>query len=275
MRQRYGHAIGLIDQAYRRLTSPWRLLPRLLIIGAQKSGTTSLYQYLVQHQAVLQGRRKEVRYFSAHHASGAAWYRTNFPIAGPRYVTIDASTGYLPDPGAPERVAAELPEAKIVVLLRDPVERAWSHYRHSVREGHESLGFAEALRAEEARLEPYHEALRLGVEPGREYSFFSYLSRGRYAGQLQRWFADIDRDRFLVRTAEELYEDPRRTTNEVLAFLDLDPLDGADLTPRNVGSGGQAMPHAERERLEDYFEPHNAALYELLNWDMVWARSAA
>lgn len=270
-----------VSSRFRELTASRRLLPQVLLIGAQKAGTTSLYNYLIQHPLVLPGTRKEVRYFNAGFEQGVDWYRSHFPLARARRfaagdsapITIDASTGYLPDPNAPKRVAELLPDAKFIVLLRDPVERAWSHYRHSVRKGHESLEFGAALQAESSRLEPYYRAVRAGTPPGREYSHYSYVKRGRYAEQLQRWFEVFAREQFLVMAAEELFAQPSRMTNEVLAFLDLSPLEHVEADAHNAGSG-DAMPAAERAWLEAYFEPHNEQLSRLLDWAPAWASSS-
>lgn len=270
--------IDRVDRRYRRLTSPWRLLPQLLIIGAQKAGTTSLYRYLLEHPSIVAGKRKEVRYFNARYELGLGWYRSAFPLGrggtadadASGRITLDASTGYLPHPRAPKRVARDLPGAILVVLLRDPVDRAWSHYRHSVREGHEALSFRDAVAAEESRLEPYYEALRAGRPPGREYSYFSYVSRGRYADQLERWFAAIDRSRFLIETSEALFARPEQVTNDVLAFLGLEPVALSNPRAHNAGARGERMAPGDRAALEAIFAPHNQRLYRLLGWEPVW-----
>ncbi|HZJ10929.1 MAG TPA: hypothetical protein VFD39_14620, partial [Trueperaceae bacterium] len=147
---------------------------------------------------------------------------------------------------------------------------AWSHYRHSVRDGHEPLAFGEALEAEESRLESHHHAQEAGEPPGRAYSFHSYAARGRYHEQLARWFEILDRSRFMVRRSDELFANPERVANEVLEFLGLSPLSRADFRAHNVGSGHRDMPAEERARLEAYFKPHNERLYELLGWEAVW-----
>ena len=260
------------------------MLPGLLIIGAQKAGTTSLYHYLAAHRQVLPGTEKEVRYFNSQYHRGISWYRSHFPLnrqgrgerLGGDPITLDASTGYLFSRDAPGRVAADLPDAKFVVLLRDPVERAWSHYRHSVRDGHEALPFAEALAAEEKRLEQHYLMCASGDPDDRVLSFHSYISRGRYHEQLVRWFSVLDRTRFLILKSEEFFKTPLKTTNEVLGSLGLSPLVLEGLTIYNAGSN-EEIPPKERDLLRTLFEPYNERLYELLDWppDRRWPASDA
>ena len=140
---------------YRQLTAPLRGLPSVLIIGAQKGGTTSLFSYLVQHPDVLAPLTKEIHYFDLQYDREDKWYRGHFPFARRLErgaVTIDASPYYLPHPLVPARAAQLVPEAKLVAVLRDPVDRALSHYHHEVRAGRESLSFADAIDQEAERL---------------------------------------------------------------------------------------------------------------------------
>lgn len=266
------------DRWLRELTAPWRMLPGLLIIGAQKSGTTSLFRYLISHPQVLPGTVKEVRYFNAHSERGLHWYRSHFPLrhfgwsvaAGREPITVDASTAYLFSSEAPARISNDLSDARFVALLRDPVDRAWSHYRHSVREGHEELGFGEALAQEETRITRYRSALAAGEPVFRTLSFHTYKARGRYVEQLERWFSAFDRDRFCILRSEALFADPQGVTNRVLSFLGMDPVQIGNPGAYNAGSTG-AMSAAQREGLQKYFEPYNQRLYDLLGWDRAWA----
>jgi hypothetical protein len=140
---------------YRSWTAPLRGLPSVLIIGAQRSGTTSLFNYLVQHPDVLAPLGKESHYFDLRYARGVWWYRGRFPYAHRLRrgaLTLDASPYYLVHPLVPRRVAELLPGARLIALLRHPVDRAFSHYQHAVGDGRESLSFAEAIARERERL---------------------------------------------------------------------------------------------------------------------------
>ncbi len=243
--------------------------PDFLIIGAQKGGTTSLYGYLAAHRHVSAALTKEVHYFDFHYSCGDAWYRAHFAPAvwlrARRQLTGEASPGYLYNPYTPARVAACVPDAKLIVMLRNPVERAFSHYQMSVRRGRESLPFGEALDREAERL--LGERRRLGVQAafaqGPGHRNHSYLARGHYAEQLEGWLEHFSRDQLLVLESERFFAAPEQVHAETMHFLGLPhhPLPHY----RNLNGWGRAQGVAAfRARLETYFRPHNAWLENLL-----------
>lgn len=268
----------------RLATSGLRVLPDFIIAGAMKAGTTSLYRYLCAHPDVIPAARKEVHYFDVHYARGASWYRSMFPTAAHRdllarrhgrpVVTGEASPYYLFHPLAAPRAAALVPRAKVLVLLRDPVERAWSHYRHEVRAGREPLGFEQALDAEPQRLAGAEELLRHGgpsaVSP--EHRCHSYVARGRYAGQLRRWFDAFGREQVLVLRSEDLLHKPDTVWQQVQDFLGLVPARPPVFEVHNAGSGGGGMDASLRSRLEAAFAEDDAELAELLSTPPWWPR---
>jgi hypothetical protein len=260
---------------YRVLTAPLRGWPSVLVIGAQRSGTTSLFNYLAQHPDVRVPLGKEIHYFDLHYARGLAWYRGRFPYArrlrgGP--LTLDASPYYLLHPLAPQRAAQLLPGVKLIALLRHPVERAVSHYQHEVRGGREPLSLPDALDAEAERTAGEEE--RVAREPG-YYSFahhrYTYQRRGIYLDQLQRWLAHYDRSRLLIMQSERLFRDPVGATAEVHEFLGLRPHRLEQYQPFLHGGYDRALPPALRERLTAFFAPHNRDLFEWLGEEYDWA----
>ncbi len=263
----------------RRLTAQRRVLPDFLIIGAQKAGSTSLYAYLSAHPQVLAAARKEVHFFDINYERGEGWYRAMFPlrrrmrVGGQRpLVTGEASPYYLFHPLAPERAAALVPRARLIVLLRDPVERAWSHYSHEVAAGREMLPFAAALDAEPARLNGSEQAIRSN-QPGDVATFHrtaSYVSRGRYADQLRSWLAYFPRDRMLIVKAEDLFEAPEAEWSRVAAFLDLSPGRARSTFAVHNRGGGESIPADARARLVDAFAEPNRDLASLLGTDFGW-----
>ena len=187
-------------------------------------------------------------------------------------MTVDASPYYLFHPHAPERAARLLPEVKLVALLRNPVDRAFSHYQHEVRGGRETLSFEAAVAAEPERLAGEEE--RLGGDPG-YYSYnhhrYSYLSRGRYVEQLRRWAEHFPRERLLVLQSEWLFRDPAAATEAVQRFLGLRPHRGEQYRPFLQGRYDREIPAELRRRLADHFEPHNRELYRWLGEEYDWA----
>jgi hypothetical protein len=262
-----------------QLSAPQRVLPDFLIIGAQRAGTATLYYNLVRHPSVLPALRKEVHFFDLEYWRGPRWYRGYFPtrrlMEGRRRrngvaLTGEATPYYLFHPAVPSRVAAVLPQARFVVLLRDPVARAYSHYQREVRKGREPLSFADALAQEPSRLAG--EAARLVADPryhSERFQRFSYRTRGVYAPQLRAWLAAFPRERFLVLESEALFADPVRAFGEVAAFLGLPPWRPSGVTPYNTERYATLDP-ALRAELEDFYRPHNMELETLLGRPPSW-----
>jgi hypothetical protein len=256
---------------YGRATAVVRPLPDFLILGAQKAGTTALYEYLRRHPDITGPSWKEVSFFDRHYARGEAWYRGNFPNSlRARGLVAEASPSYLLHPLAPERVKALVPEAKLIALVRNPVDRAFSHYQQEVAFRREPLSFEDALAAEDERLRGEEE--RMLADPS-YFSYvwwnFTYRARGRYAEQLERWLAVFPRERLLVLPSEDLLLEPERTHTRVLEFL------GAE--PHRLGSYPRVFerhyapmkPETRAGLVEEFAEP-NRRLYELLGRELGW-----
>ena len=165
------------------------LIPHFLIIGAQKCGTTSLYNYLIQHPQVCAASQKNF-IFDIYFQKGLNWYYNQFPLIklNKLIITGEASPYYLFHPHAPKRIAKTLPNVKLIVLLRNPVDRAYSHYYHQVKMKTESLSFRQAIEEENKRLQP--ELIKMLENENYHslpYQYYSYLARGRYIEQLQNW----------------------------------------------------------------------------------------
>jgi Sulfotransferase domain len=259
-----------VGTTLRRIRPGGRQAPGFLILGAAKAGTTSLHHYLSEHPRVQPPSIKEIHYFDHSHPRGWGWYLAHFPANGDGDITGEATPYYLFHPLVPQRVAEALPDVRLIALLRNPVDRAISHHNHELADSYEDLPLEEAVECEEERLRGEED--RMVADP-RYRSFahqhHSYLARGRYAEQLERWFEHFDRDRLLVLSAEDLFEEPRNCVEEAQRFLGLEPVLPSDLSPRNNRS--YSVPDtALRKRLQAYFEPHNQRLYRLLGRDFGW-----
>jgi hypothetical protein len=260
---------------YRQLTAPLRGLPSVVIIGAQKGGTSWLFKYLAEHPAVLPPLHKEVHYFDFHHRRGVGWYRRHFPYSHQLrrgFLTLDASPYYLVHPWVPQRMAQLLPAVKLVALLRNPIDRALSHYQHEVRGGRESLSFAEAIESEGKRLAGEEERLRKDPE---YYSYnhhrYSYTRRGLYIEQLRRWVEHFPRSQLLVLQSEWMFRDPAGATAAVCQFLELPPHRLDWDTPYLQRPYNRDIAPDLRARLAAYFEPYNRELYRWLGQEFDWS----
>ena len=250
-------------------------LPDFVIIGEKKCGTTYLYHLLSQHPLVEPAAAKELHFFDVHFDEGVEWYRQNFPPPkqkGTRQTMTGEATPYMAHRYAPERMAEVIPEARLIALLRNPVERAYSDYQQVARKGRETRTFEEAVRAAELT--------RLSGEEGGEDRDGSpgegrhkYLARSIYVDQLERWAEHFPREQLLVLKSEDLFERPEDTLASVLGFLGLpewEPEARSLRYKRNAGGYGGGMDPATRRKLEEYFEPHNSRLYEFLGRDLGW-----
>jgi hypothetical protein len=267
--------------AYGRATARWRPLPDFLVIGAQKCGTTALYAYLRWHPGITGPAWKEVSYFDRHYGRGEAWYRGQFPSrpwlwltgarSGRRPLVGEASPSYVLHPHAPERVRALVPEARLVVLLRDPVDRALSHYNHEVALGREPLSFEQALDREPERLRG--ELERLGDTSTFSHAWWdhTYLARGRYAEQLERWLAVFPREQLLVLASERMRQEPAATYAQVLGHLGAAPFALPEYPPIFEREYAPMAPET-RARLACYFAEPNERLYALIGEDLGWSR---
>jgi hypothetical protein len=278
-------AYGAVRAAARSGPGYGRILPSFLIIGTTKSGTTTLYRWISEHPFVAPCSVKETHYFSNYYTRGSQWYRSQFPRQSERdafarehgrpFITGEASPSYISHYWAPQRIARELPDVKLIVTMRNPVDRAHSHFQMSRRLGDEPLStFEEALAAEEQRLagedarmrnEPYYRSYRFGN--------WGYLARGHYVEQLEKWFAAYPRERIHLLSLEELSTRPHETLDAVHEFLGLPPFRAADLEPRHVGEYDPLAPET-RARLAELFRPDNQRLYELAGRDFGWDRPA-
>lgn len=235
-------------------------LPDFVIIGAAKGGTTFFYDLLTQHPHVQPAAFKELHYFDLLFDEGAEAYRQCFPLPrwkdGRKTITGEATPGYLFHPHAPERMAEMVPQARLIALLRNPVDLFYSSYQHRVRKGQEDRSFEQTVRA---ALDSPHEA-RL-------------VLRGIYVDHLLRWRRFFSAEQMLVLKSEDLFERPQDTLKLALEFLDLpgwEPDASALRGKRNKGDYEQKIDPTIRRQLEDYFEPHNRRLYEYLGVDFGW-----
>lgn len=266
----------------RVMSNSIRMLPEFIIIGAMKCGTTSLYRQLIQHPQIASARRKEVHYFDWYFDKGEAWYRGQFPVASwasrsiesdQRLITGEASPYYLFHPQAPRRVHEMLPEVKLIVLLRNPVDRAWSHFHHVVDRNGETLSFEEALKAESKRLAGEREKLEKDpVYRSFEYQKHSYQSRGIYVDGLEAWMRYFDPSRFLILRSEDFFADPPRVFDQTLRFLGLRSYELPSYERFLAGSYTTSMDPDTRKELIELFRPHNLRLSKLVGKDLDWDR---
>lgn len=255
------------------VTSKHRVLPDYLIMGAQRCGTTSLQRLLCQHPSVKAPPfRKGVHYFDLRYQHDLNWYRGHFPLRRPGRDTIcgEASPFYLFHPLAPTRIAGDLPRIRLIVSLRDPVERAFSAYKQERYRGFEDLAFEQALAAEPIRIVGERE--RMLADPtyvSYALQHHAYRARGQYASQVAHLYSLFGRERVHVVDFGDLTDSPDRVWGPLCEFLGLEPW-----TPRTFPHGN-ARPSADmdppvRSALREDFVESNQELAEMLGWTPSW-----
>ena len=249
---------------WRLLSFPFRKsLPDFFIIGAAKSGTTTLFDIITSHPDVCgipDVKVKEPWYFGMSSLS-LRWYRCLFPIRKNGKLVCDASVTSLCSPLAPAQIGCILPNAKFIVILRDPVNRALSHYEYNKRREIEPVtNFEDALKMEHTRV------MENPVIP----SFRVYKLWGHYAEQLERWFSVFDRSQFLIFATEELQEDAQKVANTIFNFLSLSDHNVTNVKNSNTGKYADMCPETRR-MLVEYYRPHNKRLYNLLGRRFAWS----
>ena len=257
--------------------------PDFVIVGAQRCGTTSLFRALNKHPAMMPNviNAKGIHYFDTSYHNDLAWYLAHFPSraerdshaasVGHKAIAGEASPYYLYHPAGAERMAQAIPDAKIIVLLRDPVKRAISHHLHMVFEGHESIeDLDQALDMESTRLEGIEE--RLMSDPSyvsRPHQHYSYMARGHYAQQLEKLYTHFDRKNVLVMTTDKLISDSQPSLSAIQSFIGLEPDPSIELEKRNASSKFEPRPETI-QRLTDEFAKSNERLAKVVDVEIPW-----
>ncbi|MCB0991670.1 MAG: sulfotransferase [Acidimicrobiales bacterium] len=271
-------AIKKAAKGYGRATSSYRVLPNTYIVGAQRCGTTSLFRYLTQHRSVVGPMlEKGVHFYDTNYTGDLDWYRSHFPtqarlklsrqLNGCDMRTVEASPYYLFHPFVPERIHAATPDAKILVLVRDPVERALSHHNHEVKRGFETEDFASALDLEARRLAG--EVDLMAADPlyvSYAHQHYSYAARGRYMEQISRYDELFGKSNVMVIRTIDLEANPAQVVDEVLRFLGV-ALMGSISFPRYNARRYPSMDESLRLRLREEFAASDAALAQRIGRD--------
>lgn len=291
------HRPSLLVRGQRRLirsikksTALLRNLPHFIIFGAARCGTTSLYNYLTAHPQVMPATVKEISFFDAHFDKGLAWYQSHFPLFLHKYykgalVTGEATPSYIHHPAVPARIQTTLPHVKLILLLRNPINRAYSHYTQAVKLGKESLSFEIAVELQQMEIACFEKAHLFGDEKHlkRLYHPNAYLAKSIYVDNLKYWFATFPRQQILVLSSEAFYQNPDEVLDKTLNFLELPawkPQEYKKYNYQGAHFAAKTKPTtkvryepintATKAQLVDYFRPYNERLYEDLGIHFDW-----
>lgn len=267
---------------YFHLTSKYRILPSFFIGGVQKGGTTSLCNYLQAHPEIINPQRKDVFYFNnpIHYSKGIKWYKAHFALKAYKLIydiknntnaiTFDSTPNYFEAPMAAERICKDFPNAKIILLLRNPIDRAWSSYQMAMRFGFEELTFEEALQLEEERLLNEEKKIIADGHHNYIYQRLTYKKRGIYINYIKKWVALFPSKNLLILKSEDLFEKPQETFDRVTDFLTIKRNTKVNFEIFNSGGYSEGMKKETREELARFYEPYNQQLYHFLGVNYDW-----
>ena len=262
-----------LKRAYRIMTNQLRVLPDFVVIGSTKSGTTSLHYYLIQHPRIISERN--VHFFEYMQTNSIEWYRAHFPTKAYKNfkkLTVGEQTAtYLFHPLIPKRIHTTIPNAKLIVVLRNPVDRAYSNYKHQVREGIEKRTFEDAIKSELKRIEicKNNPEYKINNNDFNNNVVFSYLRHGIYVDFIKAWMKFFTKEQFLILPTYELNNNRVKFLKQVFDYLNVPNFEINDIKRQNVGEY-KKLDKSTRKFLVDYYRPHNERLFELLGKKFEW-----
>jgi tetratricopeptide (TPR) repeat protein len=243
--------------------------PNFIIIGAQKSGTTSLENYIAQHPQVIPAIKKETHFWYRDFRKGIDWYLAHFPPI-PRsenYITGEATPNYLENYQAAKQIYNVFPEVKLLVILRNPVDRTFSQYHHWIKFNWDYRSFETAINYELEILSKNPEKPQGNEKYWQQPS--NYIGRGIYIEFINKWLGVFPREQILILKAEDLYQKPVNTMKQVFEFLGLPEHQLPEYRKLNPGYYSPISDEM-RQKLSEYFEPHNQRLEKYLGMRFDW-----
>ena len=258
------------------ITSFIRVLPDFFVVGVVRSGTTSLYYYLDQHPCVMKSAYDELGFFDSNFDLGWNWYKSLFPTImqkkkiekrNGKFLTFDDTPFYVYNSTAVKRIKRNFPDAKIIVIFRNPIDRAYSNYFLGVNGGKEKRKFDDLIEEEMILINRRNKQVLFD-----ETLSETYLGRGLYAEQLKVWFSEFPKDSVKIIKSEEFAENTQDIMKDLFQFLDLPEYKISNIEKKNV-TKYPPMKKETREKLEEFFRSHNKELYNMLGKDYGWEKS--
>lgn len=267
----------LLKRHWFGITSSFRELPDFIIIGAAKSGTTSLYYYFNKHPSIIESFKKEIGFFDDNFNLGLSWYRSWFPTIfvkniiskkNGKCLIYEASPGYFQRPWAIERISNGLPNVKLILVLRNPVDRTFSHYQHSTRRGIKTkIPFKELLDRD---FKKFENISSIDEEYFKKFVQNSYIGPSIYVKLIKEWLKFYSLEQLLIISTEELADEPNKILRKMFNFLQIEYYEIDTTERQNVGGNYCPMEPEIRQKLIDFFKPFNEELYKIINQRFDW-----
>jgi len=265
----------VIKRGISGITSSLRVLPDFIIIGTARSGTTSLFYNICEHPSVIPSAYDEIGFFDSNYHLGINWYRSMFPtkkhMEKIKKNTKFAITGedtpfYIWSPIVARRISKIIPHVKLIVLFRNPVDRAYSNYHLGVRAGTENLSFEDAIQSELDRLKN----TEIENDDVKKYTIpRSYLAKGFYSDQLKIWLKLFKPEQLFITSTEDFEQNAENILNKIYNFLEIPQINFKNLEKHKVGTYSP-MKDETRKFLIDLYKTHNEELFEMIGKDFDW-----
>ena len=267
----------LIKRHFFGITSPFRVLPDFFVIGPGRTGTTSLFHYLGQHPSISKSAYDELGFFDVNYHLGLNWYRSLFPsilnkflvkLKTKMFLTYDVTPSYVRRPWVAKRIKNLFPKSKLIIVLRNPIDKSYSTYKLYVKQSGEKRTFQEVIADDMDDISNWKikskddEYFATKIEN-------SILARGFYLEQLLVWYEMFPKDQILIISSEELSGNTRATMNQIFKFLNLPEYEMPNISKVNVSPYSQ-MNEETRKLLISFFKPYNQELYKFLNFNFEW-----
>ena len=258
------------------ITGPIRSLPDFIIIGTARSGTTSLYNNICQHPCVLPAAYDELGFFDSNFHLGLNWYRSLFPTNFSKWrlkrkmkfaITGEDTPFYIWSHDVAKRILKILPNVKLIVLFRNPIDRAYSNYHLGLRTGSENLSFEDAIHAELENLKKFSNNSKNDIE---KYTIpRSYIAKGFYAEQIKIWLKLFKREQLYITSTENFESNPQETLNQIFEFLEIPKYQISDPKKYKVASYPK-MKNETRTYLQNFYKKFNDELFLLIEKEFDW-----
>ena len=258
------------------ITFPFRVLPDFFVIGVGRSGTTSLYYYLDQHPSIVKSSYDEIGFFDDNFHLGLSWYRSMFTTIFTKFLiklktkyfmTYEVTPWYVRRPWTARRIKKIFPNIKLIIVLRNPIDRTYSHY-HLSTQNDEKRDFKVVIKEDMKNISQWNITEK-------NDSYFSNqvqnskLARGFYYEQIIPWFELFSKEQIMIISSEDLASKTQSTLREIFSFLELPIYDIKNTEKVNVSKYSK-MDQETRNLLIDFFRPYNEKLFEYLNREFDW-----
>ena len=263
----------IIKRGFFGISSPFRTLPSFIIIGVKRCGTTTLFENLAEHPCIEKSSHDNIGFFNDNFHLGINWYKSHFVTLNKKneiikkfgkFATYDVTTSYIRNPELATKIKAEIPNCKIIAILRNPIDRAFSEYNENLKKKPNMDSFEKIILQE---LNDYRkisdEDINLIIKQ------LNLIGKGLYQRQLKKWFEMFSKESILILSTEEFEKNPDMTYSKIFHFLEL-PDHKIKNTKKFNKNLYSKMDGNIRKKLEEFFEPHNNELFNLINENFKW-----